>query len=324
MSLFSLLLFAQFFSGTIYSPPNQQDYTLYHQSILKAETEIAQQNYEEAIALYANLFEEYDFVFLKDYKIATQVAIQLERDSLAWAYLQRGMAAGWTLSAMKKNKMVKRWGKDFGWKRIKKTYEQQHALFSKRLNTDLRKQTKQLMKKDQRKAFGAFIRIRDKAQDRYAEKQFAPHSEQQMLCLKQLMASYGYPGEQLVGTEIWASTILSHHNSISTAYNRADTIYPALRGDLQNAVKRGEMSPYAFALVADWQIAVSSDRQAAGYGYINELKQADLAKADQLRAAIGIRSIALRNQLIEIEQATGMNFYLFGAPWVVGKIEPRS
>ena len=76
---------------------------------------------------------------------------------------------------------------------------------------------------------GALFRIGSKSQDNYAENKFAPHSEQQISELRDILLEIGYPGEKLIGNDYWVSTILSHHNSISQAYNKKDRLYPELK-----------------------------------------------------------------------------------------------
>jgi hypothetical protein len=78
------------------------------------------------------------------------------------------------------------------------------------------------------------------------------------------------------------------------------------------------MSPYEFALIDDWQKAVASERTVPGYGFLISPKKSTLLETNQLRYKIGLRSIELRNKLVDVEKKTGMNFYL--PDWIKGKI----
>jgi hypothetical protein len=174
--------------------------------------------------------------------------------------------------------------------------------------------------RDQWKALGALLRIGDKTQQKYAERKFAPHSETQISELIKILETAGYPGEKLIGNSIWISTILSHHNSISKAYATKDTFYKFLKPRLYEAVRNGQMSPYEYATIDDWQRTVASDRTEPGYGFLNPPTQATLSKTNELRQTIGLRTIETRNKLVDVEQRTGMNFYLPGNTWIQGKI----
>jgi hypothetical protein len=83
------------------------------------------------------------------------------------------------------------------------------------------------------------------------------------------------------------------------------------------------MNPYDFAFIEDWKIAVASDRQDIGYGYLDLPTMEELPKANKLRRNLNIRSIETHNGLVDIQEKTGMNFYLAGEPWVEGKIIPE-
>lgn len=52
----------------------KQDYMNYHQNIIKAEKLIANEEYKEALLIYEQVFSSYDFIFLKEYQVATQLA----------------------------------------------------------------------------------------------------------------------------------------------------------------------------------------------------------------------------------------------------------
>lgn len=180
-----------------------------------------------------------------------------------------------------------------------------------------------MFKRDQKLALKALFKLSSSSQDAYAEKKFAPNSEKQMQALVVILEQVGYPGEKIVGNSIWMSTILSHHNSISQAYSITDSLYIKLRPKLLQALKKGEMSPEEFALVDEWRIATLTDPTEVSYGFLEPPISDQLSSTDSLRTAIGLRSVRLRNQLVELEEKTGLNMYLFGSPWVEGKIELR-
>jgi hypothetical protein len=300
----------------------EKNYVAYHQSIILAEKMIAEERYGEALEIYDKVFNSYEFIFLKDYRIATQLALYEGRVEVAFDYLRKGINSGWKMKSIKKNDLLKQLRALSEWKSIKDEYPSLRKKYEAGLDPELKKEVKKMFGKDQRKAIGALLKYSSNGQDRYAEQKFAPHSEIQMADLDEILEKYGYPGEKLIGNDIWMSTILSHHNSISTEYNRNDTIYNYLKPKLRMAMKQGDMSPYEYALVDNWFIAVSSDRSVKSYGYIDGLSSEDIPRSNHLRKNIGVRSIETRNRLIDIQEKTGMDFYLQGSPWQNGKILP--
>ncbi|MEB2778732.1 hypothetical protein SYJ56_25715 [Algoriphagus sp. D3-2-R+10] len=288
----------------------------YHQQIIKAETLLSVEKFKEALAEYEKIVESYDFVFLRDYKIASQLALYIGDEEKALYYIQKGISSGWDLKELKTNKFLKPLHRLEHWKSLELDYKNLHGEYLKRLNLSVKDQVQTMFKRDQAMALGALLRISDKAQVKYADRKFAPHSEDQLEKLIRLLENHGYPGEQLIGNNFWVSTIVSHHNSISQEYGQRDTLYNFIRPMLIQAIDKGQISPFEFALADDWKIAVL--RTGPGYGFLNPPTQSTLSQTNELRSEIGLRSVELRNKLIEVEHKTGLNFYL--PDWVKGKI----
>ncbi|MGE0589942.1 MAG: hypothetical protein AB7O48_15295 [Cyclobacteriaceae bacterium] len=296
-----------------------EDYLEYHRQITGAESLIAEQRYGEALNIYKDVFKSYDFIFLRDYKVATQLAWYLEDRKQAFSYLKDAIKAGWTLKAIKKNDFLKPLRKETEWKETIRDYDQLRADYVARLNQPLRESVREMSRLDQRKALGALFRIGDRAQTKYAERKFEPHSVQQMRKLVDILKRNGYPGEKLIGNSLWMSTILSHHNSISPEYCKKDTLYTYVKPQLLRSIVHGKMSPFEYALADDWRRVVEFGRDATGYGFLSQPTQTTLERTNLLRQEIGLRTVELRNKLVDIESKTGMNFYL--PSWVKGKIQ---
>ncbi len=295
----------------------QSSYLTYHQKVIDAEQLIANHNFEEALNHYTSLFNDYDFVFVKEYKVAAQLAILTNNNTLATDYLKSGIKGGWTPKAIKRNKLVRPLLDALS------KAETTHLIegYQKTLNQPLRSQAHEMFKKDQKMAIKALFRVGQKAKNRYNEEKFAPHSEQQMAKLITILNEYGYPGEHLIGNNYWLSPVLSHHNSISSAYNKVDTLFDFVRPKLIKALDNGQISPFEFALIENWKIAAESNHSQASYGFLGPtLNSKTLISADSLRNNIGMRSIELRNQMVDLQEETGIDFYLQGNPWQDGKI----
>lgn len=300
---------------------SRSDYSVYHQEVLDLEELLSQGKYAVALDKYERLVESYPFVFLREHKVAAQLALFINKEEKAIAYMRRGIKAGWKWRAIRKNELLSRLKGTEAWKKNKAEYANLRKEFVGRFPQELRAQVRKMFKKDQRKAFRALFTFGPNGQDRYAERHFAPHSEQQIGKLKKILSKYGYPGERLVGNSYWMSTILSHHNSISTEYNRRDTLYASVRPALEIALRKGELSPFSFALIEDWYLASSKDRDGDTYGFLQQPTAAQLETTNKRRQNIYLRSVELRNQLVEVEKRTGIDLFLPGNPWVDGKIE---
>ena len=291
----------------------EPDYLAYHDQVTQAENLIILGKYNQAYDLYTSVIDSYPFVFLRDYQVATQLAWKVGNQEQAFQFLRKGIMGGWKMGSIKKNNYLSDLRSTRAWKLIKKEYDSLRAIYWQKIDTELRAQIRSMSLRDQRKGFGEILRIGSKSQDRYGEEKFAPMNEKHVKQLIQIINAKGYPGEQLVGYEYWANGILWRHNSISPEYCRRDTLYPYIKPMLISAIRRGEMAPHALAVIEDWYFSVESSWQTAAYGYLIAPKSNDLPRVNQLRKGIGLRTIATRNGLIEIQEQTQMDFYL--PPW---------
>ncbi len=297
--------------GSSHEAHQQADYTAYHRTIADAHKRIAQKEYQAALALYRQVFNTYAFVFVKDYKVATQLALQTGQKQEAFTYLTKAISAGWSLSAIKKNALVRTLQRDPQWRVIEAQHDSLRFRYQQGGNQFVRSSVGKMFRKDQWKALLALFVPGNKARTRYAEKRFAPQSDQQVTQLIRLIDTYGYPGEQLIHNGYWASVILSHHNSISKRYALNDTLYPLARPKLLKALQLGQLSPYEFAMIDDWYTAVKSDSQETHFGYLSQSLTSKAKKqVDKAREALGLDSIETIRLLADLQQQTGFDVYL--------------
>ncbi len=312
-----LKLATAFLLLTSASLPAQRSYQRYHQQVIAAEQFMADHDFTEALSAFDTIFNSYPFVFLRDYQVATQLAIILKDQVHAQNYLRLALQAGWAPKQIRKNKLVRPLLGELSKKEVDSLLQRHEEA----VNEPLREYVHAMFKADQKMAIKALFKWGQKAKTRYNEEQFAPHSEKQLAKVIDVLKSHGYPGEQLIGNDFWMSTVLSHHNSISAAYNKRDTLYRHIRPALLSAIDKGQISPFELALIDNWKAAAESDHSKVSYGYLGPtLTDTTVATADSLRLAIGLRSIALRNSLVDIQTETGIDFYLPGGPWQHGKI----
>ena len=317
LTLVTVLASCMFFKS---AAQKQTDYINYHRDIISAEELIVNGKYSEALLVYEKVFDSYDYIFLRDYQVAAQLALFIKDETKAFNFIRSGISDGWTLKEITENKFLAPLQKKKEWEIIKSQYDSLRNKYNERLNQKLSAEVYEMFKRDQRIDLPYYLRIGQKAKEHYALRKFAPNSEKQIARLNEILTEYGYPGEKLIGNNIWMLTILIHHNSISTGYVQNDTLYPALRPRLLDAIRRGQMSPDDYALIDDWYVGVKSNWKDGAYGYVTTLSEQEFSKSNELRQSIGLCSIETRNRLVDIQEQTGMNFYLDGTMWKKGKI----
>jgi hypothetical protein len=298
----------------------QTDYGNYYRDIISAEELIANSKYADALLVYEKVLDLYGYVFLRDYKVAAQLALFIKDETKAFNFIKLGISNGWTLTEITENKFLEPLQKKKEWEIIKSQYDTLRNKYNERVNQKLSVEVYEMFKRDQRLDLPYYFRIGQKAKDRYAIRKFALNSEKQITRLNEILTEYGYPGEKLIGNNIWMLTILIHHNSISKGYVQNDTLYPALKPRLLDAIRMGQLLPDDYALIEDWYVGVKSNWKAGAYGYVTKLTEQEFLKSNELRQSIGLCSIETRNRLVDIQEQTGMNFYLDGTMWMKGKI----
>ena len=298
----------------------KNDYSAYHAEVYQAEELIVQESFVEALDIYRELFETYDFIFVRDYKIATQIAWQLGFKGEAYEYLRSGITGGWEIKSIEGNEFLKELRHQQEWTVIKSQYDSLQNVFNQNINQEIRAEVRKMSLSDQRKGLGAVLRIGSKSKDRFGENKFAPQNEKYLLRLMEIIENDGFPGEKLVGYEPWGQGIVSRHNSISQAYCKSDTLYPYLKPILLSSITKGDLSPASFAWIDDWFITVESGWSTGSYGYVKPLKKNEISNSNELREQIGLRKVETRNQLIDLQNKIQMDFYLPIRPEKNGKI----
>lgn len=310
MKIYPLILFL-FSAVTLLGQPN---YLAYHQQIQEAESLLLKEEFAAALESYEKVFEAYPFVFKRDYAIAFQVALVQGEKEKASLFLQRAIQGGLSWKATKSCKKVIKGHPTLSQQEIKDIYLKNRDSALKGRDEDLRAFVREMFKRDQKKALGNFIKVREKAKKKYSESKFGPHSNQQMAKLDSLLSLGKYPGEQLIQNGFWVSTIIGHHNSISEDFVKNDSLYLTLRPRLLTALKKGQMSPNELAIMDSWRHRVGRF-EGPNLGILNPVKTETLNLTNRLRAEIGLPSVEHTNQLIAMEQESGMNLFVPGLGW---------
>lgn len=111
-----------------------------------------------------------DFVFLKEYRIAAQLALKVNDKPKAFQFLEKGIANGWSLKQIKKEGFLKPLIKTNEWNGLVKKYSAMNQSYENKLNLGLRDVTKEMYKTDQKIAWKYLFRIGQKAKESFGDK----------------------------------------------------------------------------------------------------------------------------------------------------------
>ena len=150
------------------------DYSDYHKAILSVEELIIEENFREALDQMEELSNSYEFVFLRDCKIATQLAVHIQDFENAFKYLKLGISVGWSLKEIKKNKFMNPLTSRKEWDGVVIDYEVLRSEYNKNIDAVLRGEVREMYKKDQKYAYKYLFKIGQKAKESYGNKKGVP------------------------------------------------------------------------------------------------------------------------------------------------------
>jgi hypothetical protein len=279
------------------------NYLEYNRRIIEAETFLSEKNFPESIRIYRELANAYDHVFLRDYKVAAQLAAYQGDTSNLHYFVKTGMRNGWDFKQIKKNPHLRKYSKYDFWKHLKRNRKSFAEQFNQSVDIPLRQEVKEMLRRDQWRALRVAITPGKKWKERYTTRKFVPNNRAQVRRILAITQQYGYPGEKIIGDKSWATVIISH--------NEHDSVYSQLRPRLYDALERGEIAPIELAIIETWRVEVDSEHRDKGFVIWSGAVTAEQAfLADSLRSGIGLRNINLNNKLISAERELRMNFYL--------------
>ena len=167
---------------------NAQDYTIYHKTINIAEEEFFIKNdSERALQLYDSIFNQYDFVFVKDVINAAQIAKFSKKPFRQ--FLKKGFELGLKIDHLKEYPLLNDYYKEiYKNQKFKKEYDTLRKQYLKKIDFDYLKLTYQLAIKDQ-------INKHEKSSQFNYWKQVKRITDH----IKNLTSEKGFPGDRLIG-----------------------------------------------------------------------------------------------------------------------------
>ena len=114
------------------------NYRVYHQKVMRFEQLIAEKKISEARQSIDSLIKKFDFVFLREYKLATELSVYEQDDNSAFEFLRLGILGGWSIKNIKKTKSLKRLQSDPRWKDLEADYDSLRMVYRAKLNMPLR------------------------------------------------------------------------------------------------------------------------------------------------------------------------------------------
>lgn len=216
----------------------------YHPLIDKAELEIVEQDFADALQLYEKAFAAVPEPFAIDYYNAAISALLADEQKQVFDYLEKLALKGVSLEYLEAQDVFAELHETDEWKKFRKSYGKHRRKFKHRANLDLRADLDELYAKDQ--------------YFRQAEKSISVHADtirkiedNNVDFLLNVIEEHGYPGEALIGV---ADTLeqLPRFSIVIQRQTKAMDGYD-FSSILKDAVQQGRIRPQAAAYLIEQQ-----------------------------------------------------------------------
>ena len=118
----------------------QENYMNYHSKVIECEELIVEGKYTSAINKFDSLFNQFNFLFLRDIKVATELSAYDNDYKSGLNFVRLGIKAGWSLESINKNKNLQSLREQPEWAKLMSTYDSLHKTYLSKINFQVKEQ----------------------------------------------------------------------------------------------------------------------------------------------------------------------------------------
>jgi hypothetical protein len=247
------------------SPSFGQDYIEYHRTFHRIDENILTPNYPLAIDRLDSIYANYDFIYAKHCIKALQICITANDSIRADKWLAKSFQQGIPLWMIRTNEIT---SKSLAWSTTQNTldnFDSLHSLYIASIDTSLSRKIDSLLTIDQRytrKVNDGFVLFRFSIY----WLQWGINNQRQLQILKQIIETYGYPEERLIGLpHIQDSVAFAKHFTfwgpselrdatvqimLQHCYSTWHKVDVDFRNTLYENLRKGNMPAFQYALIA--------------------------------------------------------------------------
>ncbi|MBL7837917.1 MAG: hypothetical protein JNM67_10405 [Bacteroidetes bacterium] len=268
MKVLSFLMLLTFCS--IHSNVRALDYFHYQKLVNSLDDKIIESKYEETISTLDSIYNNFNFVYARHCVKALQICLRVRDEERSALWLNKAVLAGVPQWYLKQLTSLRAIHYIPSCKLILKQYDSLHQIYLKRINRKLADYIDSLYDIDQfrtKRVNDGFAPLRISIYGL----QWINNNKRQWKLLQQVMTTYGFPGEQLLGLpKMFEDTSVMFKNNVYR-FNQLDAYQTyimlihcysrktkSINDLLYRAVKLGQMPAYQYAAINDFM---------AEYGY---------------------------------------------------------
>lgn len=290
-----------------------EDYIRYQRMLHRADVYIYQQQPASAQLVMDSVLQEYSFVYARHCVKGLQLALQLQDDPRAEAWLQRCLLQGVPLWMLRNNGITAGlWNRPFAAQVIGHA-DSFYSVYLSCIDTNLRKRVAKMTEKDARRTRRVNNGIVPLRYTVYALSWWR-HNRRQAREIASVIRRYGYPGERLIGLppmleDSLKTAAFMQKEGINIVLQQREALFMLLhyfstrRMDMNELlypeIAKGNLPPMQYARINDYLSINTSDKRYPSYGVHDPGQGKQMDSVDQRRAAIGIYPVEWQLQLQE-------------------------
>ncbi len=308
-----------------YTKTEAKDYFQYHELVNSLDEHIILERYSDAIPVLDSIYRNFNFIYARHSIKALQICLRVRDEERSSLWLQKSILGGvplWYLKHLPSIRSIQEFEKC---RIVLSNYDSLHQVYLKRINRKLADYIDSLFEIDQIRTNRVNDGIIPLRYTVYGL-QWLHNNKKQWKLIQQVMTTYGFPGEQLIGLpKYYEDTSIAYRNGI-IRFTQLDAyqVYfmllhcyshkeKSMNEQLIQAVKSGMMPAYQYAAINDFmaEYGYKSYRQF----YYNEWQTDDdsthLAQINIRRKSIGLNSYeaSLRNDQLNLEKRKRKTYY---------------
>lgn len=256
------------------------------------------------------MFKQYDFVYAKHCYTALQLAVKEDKEDLSYFFIEKGIKQGLTSRFIENAPIVKDITSSNRWNKFKlEKYDSLRKIYLNNINLKLRDEIERLSSIDQHYTNNVnnskFVNYLIKS--RIWKKEVKKLVEKK---LKIIIQKYGFPGEKLIGIDEVNISYLNFSDKnekelitkgkrslfcVSAQYmliHYFSRPYPNFNNLLKKELKNGNLEPYQYAIISDFQAKYGKKYKNEGY-YNQWHRDVDKDKRSEInkrRLSIGLET----------------------------------
>lgn len=296
-----------------------QNYVEYHRTFNRIDENILSNNYAEAIKQLDSIYSKFDFIYAKHCFKALQICIAANDSIKADKWLEKSFKQGIPIWVIRINEIT---NKSLTYSTTQNTlnsFDSLHSIYNTSINTKVREKIDSILIIDQKftqKMNSGFVLFKP-----IYWLQWGVYNQRQLKLLKQIIETYGYPGERLIGLStiqdsaafakhfiFWGPSELRDSKvqiMLQHCYSTWHTIDSDFKDLLFNNLRDGNIPAFQFAIIIDFMYPNKLKYIKENYFKIN--KKLDTNKDEiinESRNLIGLPAIEQekRNILINRER----------------------